>query len=101
MGIASYEAGEYGKAVGFLEVASASLTGVWIPNQGSILGRYRNEIEDAKLDIEHMKRTYQNENNNIHYKKVPTEVELEIFEAKNITKPEPWTPPQPKYSKLY
>lgn len=64
------------------------------------MAKYGNEITGAKEDIEHVKRSFELENNHVYYEKVPTEVELTVLDPKCITQAEGWVPPHPTFTTL-
>lgn len=49
---------KFGVAVSYLNAASSFLQGLETPQVGSALAKYRNEVEESKDDIEHLKRKY-------------------------------------------
>jgi len=100
MGEAANEEAKHGLAVSFLQVASVAIQTVWVPSPGTALQRFAKEIEEAKADIEHMKRSFENENNHIYYDKVIAENMLEIAEQKCLMQAINWMPPQPAYNSI-
>jgi len=100
MGESAYEEGKYGLAVSYLNVASDNLKTVWIPTPGSEMSKYSSEIQSAKEDIEHIKRTFTNENNHIYFQKPVDENGLEILEGKSLMIPQDWQPPKPVYQTI-
>lgn len=50
---------KFGVAVSYLNAASSFLQGLETPQVGSALAKYRNEVEESKDDIEHLKRKYE------------------------------------------
>jgi len=101
MGDMAHEEEKWGTAVSFLNIASTSISTVWVPSPGTALNRYSKEIEEARDDIEHMKRSYANENNHIYYQPVTAENSLEIPEAKCLMTAFGWVPPQPIFNAIH
>ena len=66
MGEQSYSDSKFGLAVSYLNVASDSLKSI-TPSIIKDLSIYKKLIDDAKDDIEHVKRSFVNENNHIYY----------------------------------
>jgi len=100
LGEDAYRDEKFGVAVSYLGAASSSLQGLEVPQVGSALAKYKNEVEESRDDIEHLKRTYNNENNHIYFQKQIETIALEIPEAKNLMTPIAWMPPQPSYTSL-
>ena len=59
----------------------------------------KNENEIVE-DIEHIYRTFFNENEHIYYQKLADEITIEIVDPKCITQPESWVPPAPAFTTL-
>jgi len=100
MGQVAYEQGKYGNAVSTLNAASDAIKVVWTPSNSGLLVKNKPEINAAIEDIEHVKRTYTTENNNIYFQPLVPENQLEIPEAKSLLSSTPWIPPQPAYKSL-
>jgi len=64
------------------------------------LEKYADELQFGKLDIEHIGRQFNNENNHIYIQKVPLEAGLLIAEAKSMMTPQQWIPPTPSFKSL-
>jgi len=102
MGQGAYAEEKWGHAVAYLNFASNASRPVWTPGPGTPLAVYAKEIQESKDDIEHVKRSYNNENEHIYVDKVPTdEAKLEIAEPKCLMTAEAWLPPKPAYEKLF
>jgi hypothetical protein len=100
LGVASYQSQKYGIAVTFLQQSSLLLKDMWTPTVKDFQGRFVEEIQHSKDDIEHVKRTYENENNHIYYHKLVEPITLEIPDGKDMTPPIEFIPPQPDYKAL-
>jgi len=100
MGQSAYEQGKYGMAVSVLEVAAESLKSVWTPSNSGLLTKQKTEITAFLEDVEHIKRTYASENNNIYFQPLVDANQCEIPEAKCLMTPTAYVPPQPAYQHL-
>jgi len=100
MGESVYGQGKYGMAVTMLNISSESLKSVWNSSNSALLPKLTKEITNAQDDIEHVKRSYNNENNNIYFQSLVEENQIEIPEAKNLITTNAWVPPPTAYQHL-
>jgi len=100
MGQSLYEQEQYGQAVAYLNVASQEANAIKIPSPTTSLGKFKVEIERAVDDINHVQRSFANENNHIYFKPIPNAASLEIPEQKSLMTPTPWMPPRPAFDSI-
>jgi len=97
----AYEQQKYGAAASYMIVAQEALRKIRKkPISSSISKKYGQEIQDCLLNIDHIHRRINGENEHVYYQKIINEEQLEMIESKSAVQISMWLPPNPSYDRI-